>query len=719
MKIKDITIQNYKSIKNSVKIPLDGNNFYTFIGKNGSGKTNILKAIKVALSNSRNYYYDEKTDGKIIYHIVLEDAEIDEYFSCVEADEKSKDIYVTFNGANPETRSVDAPIYNIAAKKYREELDNILNNFKKAASKYLHALKEIEQSDYQNDCYVNLDIENEQGSLTRLESYEIERIKSGLEFQIKNIEEYIAQLFKNNNLIVNHTKPFYYINGFPFSFYQIREQQIHISPIVAHSLNLTTKQYETANKKLNIRIKEINYKLKNEYEEINKQLKLFENVCKRIENIIVSAEDKHYTEQDKIDKKFTSAMSKLKETVFRNCYYIDNENSLLFYEQNERRYRDNTTFYQENLNSQNPIYSAFDMFLKDNNFYQDKETIIDFKSLSEDRLEKAIKKINNEFLPSVLAKFDQSELIKFTLKKEENKLKLYVKEKSGENITFSNTSLGRRWYLTYQFIKALLKEGDCLFIDEPAAFLHPQAQIEIKEDLIKLAEKGIVVFITTHSPYMITDKLNSIYNVYMTETGTALQTFSDCDDLSNAIINELGVAKESDILFNLSKTALLVEGLRDKACIETFAKVLHYDISDYNIMPCNGSPILDITYLCINNNIKFKALLDRDNMSKPESWLLHKYGYKQYLEMIKNNSNCIFTPEIGEGKDIEDLFVREDKVKFFEKVKITDCHGNKQTKNKVSIEKLQNKIDRGSYCEETLNNFEHLFSKMGLKKLIN
>ena len=127
-------------------------------------------------------------------------------------------------------------------------------------------------------------------------------------------------------------------------------------------------------------------------------------------------------------------------------------------------------------------------------------------------------------------------------------------------------------------------------------------------------------------------------------------------------------------------------------------------------------------YTVENNLVNVEKRASCDSISKANVSVTnsnYKYGYKQYLEMIKNNSNCIFTPEIGEGKDIEDLFVREDKVKFFEKVKITDCHGNKQTKNKVSIEKLQNKIDRGSYCEETLNNFEHLFSKMGFKKLIN
>lgn len=74
---------------------------------------------------------------------------------------------------------------------------------------------------------------------------------------------------------------------------------------------------------------------------------------------------------------------------------------------------------------------------------------------------------------------------------------------NGDKVSFNNTSLGRRWYLTYQFVKALLQLGDILLIDEPAAFLHPQAQAEFKKELETLAHQGICVFYSTHSPYMI------------------------------------------------------------------------------------------------------------------------------------------------------------------------------------------------------------------------
>lgn len=47
-----------------------------------------------------------------------------------------------------------------------------------------------------------------------------------------------------------------------------------------------------------------------------------------------------------------------------------------------------------------------------------------------------------------------------------------------------------------------------------------------------------------------------------------------------------------------------------------FAIKLGYDLSDYYVFSCHGSSILVLTYLCIRQNIKFTALLDRDNEKK-------------------------------------------------------------------------------------------------------
>lgn len=62
MRLKQIEILKYKSIKNPVSIHFNEGKVITLIGKNGSGKTNILEAIKYAFS--RNLFYGrEKNEG--------------------------------------------------------------------------------------------------------------------------------------------------------------------------------------------------------------------------------------------------------------------------------------------------------------------------------------------------------------------------------------------------------------------------------------------------------------------------------------------------------------------------------------------------------------------------------------------------------------------------------------------------------------------------------
>ena len=270
--------------------------------------------------------------------------------------------------------------------------------------------------------------------------------------------------------------------------------------------------------------------------------------------------------------------------------------------------------------------------------------------------------------------------------------------------------MGRRWFLTYSFVKRLLKKGDFLFIDEPAAFLHPQAQIEFRKDLEQLAKGGVYVFITTHSPYMIPENWANVHNVTMAESGTQIQSFTDKDELCESIKEELGISRTSDILFNLSKTILLVEGVADKACIEKFARKLGYNLSNYHILPCNGSSIIGLTYLCIREKIKFKALLDADNKNKPKEWLNRQFGYKEYLEIIKNNKDCIFTPEDGARKCLEDCFSLQDTSRYFYEKKNLD--GSKEMKIDF------NKIEDGEvFTDETLKNFEQLFIKLGIPKI--
>lgn len=274
----------------------------------------------------------------------------------------------------------------------------------------------------------------------------------------------------------------------------------------------------------------------------------------------------------------------------------------------------------------------------------------------------------------------------------------------------NQTSLGRRWYLTYLFVKQLLKEGDCLFIDEPAAFLHPQAQEEIRDDLIRLSQKGIYVFIATHSPYMMPDDWNQIYNVSMEEKGTCVQAFSSGDELCEAIKEELGVKTVSDILFNLSKTILLVEGTADKACIEKFADLLGFSLKDAYIHVCDGDSILQVAHICSSNDIKYQAVLDNDNKYKTEKYRRSHPQYKKIIPHLTQSPNCIFIG-VGEKGSLEDYFSEENnKFSYYEA---------EQKKWKISPRLIKKAKTKDDFQVSTLQNFEQLFIKLGAPKLDN
>src|SRR3989344_743326 len=85
MKIKSITIENYRSIKDTVVLnvaPINGKQTFMLLGINESGKSNVLEAIAL-LDEARNFDYsrdchskneDEKKDISISYELDIASA---------------------------------------------------------------------------------------------------------------------------------------------------------------------------------------------------------------------------------------------------------------------------------------------------------------------------------------------------------------------------------------------------------------------------------------------------------------------------------------------------------------------------------------------------------------------------------------------------------------------------------------------------------------------
>lgn len=711
MEVQKIKILNYKSIKELIEIPFSNNGgLVTFIGKNGSGKTNILQAIRKTIAKQTGYYRGEKEAISSQYTLKVTKEEKEKYFSSVNVEKCGDEIVVDFTNGEEHVKKVQAPILTVSVGQYKTKLEKLFKRIKKAGKNYVDKLKGIEQK-FELSYYPNMQIVDEKDRISFLDSYKISYIENEIKRQIEEIREYLLSTFEKEYITIGDHLD-YSRRFMPFreiEFYQIASNKnIRVSSILAKSLGLNKEDIEKVNEKLNNEINEINKQLKTEYAILTDCLKEFNKIKEEIYDIFDEQEEKSYEIQERIDNEYKQFCRLLKDSIYRIGYYIDNEETLLFFNKNVGYNR--REFLNEYLNAKNPIWEAIHQFLLEHNYYKEEESILELDKIEESRLKYLEKKINKEFLSSLVSGFDKDEILGYRIAFNNKNVSIFVKEKSGEEIDINSTSLGRRWFLTYSFVKRLLKKGDFLFIDEPAAFLHPQAQIEFRKDLEQLAKGGVYVFITTHSPYMIPENWANVHNVTMAESGTQIQSFTDKDELCESIKEELGISRTSDILFNLSKTILLVEGVADKACIEKFARKLGYDLSNYHILPCNGSSIIGLTYLCIREKIKFKALLDADNKNKPKEWLNRQFGYKEYLEIIKNNKDCIFTPEDGARKCLEDCFSLQDTSRYFYEKKNLD--GSKEMKIDF------NKIEDGEvFTDETLKNFEQLFIKLGIPKI--
>lgn len=495
MKLVKIKIIKYKSIMNPIEINLENGNFRVFIGKNGCGKTNLLRAIKLALSKNIRYGQSQKEDMLAEYYLRLTPEERKSYFPDFDLTEENGLIKVIYNGNRPDVRMIEAPSVKIAVKEFREAAENILLKFQLASKRYIKNLRKIESSEMEDLAYINIDVENEKGMITPLREHYLDSVEDNIKRQKGEIEKLLQIFTEDFFRLDEHGSPSL-ITGisWPIQYYRIHEQSLKISPLVAKSLNLNKKKIETANQKLNTTIKQINQELEEDYQNVQTQIDRFEKLKKQIIDVFKKKEDERYSQEEARDNKRKKFISDLQEAVFVNCYYIDNEDTLLFYQRQSNEY-ERQQKQIENLNSRNPLEEAFHLFLLGKGIYKEGESFLEFSKLDPSIRKKFLQVINKEFLSQFVAQFDSLEIAGYVLKEENNRPVLYVLEKNGTEIDVNETSLGRRWYLTYLLIKSILKEGDYLLIDEPAAFLHPQAQAEIKKDLEQLSAHNISVFL--------------------------------------------------------------------------------------------------------------------------------------------------------------------------------------------------------------------------------
>ena len=290
-------------------------------------------------------------------------------------------------------------------------------------------------------------------------------------------------------------------------------------------------------------------------------------------------------------------------------------------------------------------------------------------------------------------------------------------DSSNNIMNISERSRGLRWYLSmFIDMKAnnLSDKKVIYLIDEPAVYLHPNAQKQVLEFLKSLTENQNQLIYATHSPYMIDpnefqkaralqkeDGITKIYNkIYNSELGKESKS-----ETLTPILSAIGL----DLRYNLGPSNqmlnIVTEGITDYMYISAMANYL--DIKGIYILPSVGAPNVDqLACILIGWGLDFKILLDYDKAGNDAAKKLKKLN----LEINKDYYFLTGKDEFNREDDnivIENLIYEQD----LDNMGI-DKDVDKTIKAKVFKSKVENKeVD---LSEQTVRNFEQLFEILGV-----
>lgn len=490
MRLIKIELGNYKSIIAPVSVNFQNGMPTVLIGKNGSGKSNILEAVEHIAGTNANLP-GKYNAGGIRYkaHICMEKDEFAKLFPY-EGYSEEKATFVA-SSSTKDTLHIDTIESEYIVPLLEKELvdvRSIADELNTAIEDYEKTLQKIACDDWEALSLRGFELVDGKGNTTNYET-----LKSRASFfvdQVKRMVKLYADGIKSNNSFIFSNYHYGIGTLYPphteLVPFKLRYKKLELAPFEEKFIAIN----ETA--------------IKREITKINKRT---EAARQKIDELIskLKAQSERLMDTDTCGA-VTEFLRKVRHIFGDNCGYLLNEsNQVLFKDlqrENDNRYYD-------------PSRIVFEAYAKANN----KPKILEDK---EHKLSDTEIKEFGEWLNSNRPTFDEGMFKSITVSLgEKNAPVIKLKENNGQIVSLNETSAGRRWYFTYYFVKCTLSEGDTFIIDEPASMLHPSAQKEILKDLIDLSQKGIRVIYSTHSPYLIPKEWNCVGFVCM-ENGTTV-----------------------------------------------------------------------------------------------------------------------------------------------------------------------------------------------------
>ena len=500
MKITKIVIQNYKSIKEPLEINFRDSLPTVLIGKNGSGKTNILEALN-AIAEANGNYFGLRKELSMSYkvHIRLEKEDAERLFPSKSIDEKCE--FVACSGEDCKINRIESEYLVPLLRMEIDEISELAGELKDALDTYTKQLNKIAYGERNEQPLRGYQITDFHDSTTNYDT-----IKFHVEFVLEQTEKLIKSIIQNFcveecSFKFGYIPDYYQLGDLERLCFKLRYVKPDLAPFEEKFITIN----ETAIKR---EITKINKATKASCEKITVLLHELDERAKRLKGAL--SYDQIIPDNSGVFYKF---IREVRNCVGTKCAFLRNESSEVIFktEKQEREYfrsDRSRVILQTYLNR---VYSG-----------PDKDEIQ--KQISENKdfsLSEAALKEFEEYLNTTMPEFENGMYERIAVEQFDGKIPtILLHEKSGETVALNSTSAGRRWYFTYYFMKNTLENGDLFIIDEPAAMLHPIAQKEVLKELCELEKQGIKVIYSTHSPYLIPENWESVHFVSMGERGT-------------------------------------------------------------------------------------------------------------------------------------------------------------------------------------------------------
>lgn len=505
MHIKKIRIGNFKSLKQSQVIDLSSP-LITLIGKNGSGKTNVLDAL-FTLFDSRSA--NERMEMDFRFYLELSNEDLNSFKGVFKIEETDRIIeaYSTSDkhGLGININRIKSTLLNELMSSTEESIFSLSKELKKEMNSYKILIRDLAEDSY--DCEkLTIDVDFSVEDITNSSNYGhiFSSFSQELDNLVKKVSEIIGERRKGDELILS----FQYLSN-QFYLYRYGDFKLRY-----------TRPKLTKFEQKHIIINE--EAIKEEIDKINKksakQIAIIKNLYDRLKNkleTLSSLIEERYRFDDKEDNNFDRVLSRIISICNPKIYYLRNENSQLFF-RNDLRWNS----YYHSVDERT-ILENFIKYKYKTLEFNDINSKLENKKITADEIQKLsvdLETFINENLPS----FERNMIHRI---KVSDDLTFSIVEKTGDEIPFSLTNSGRRWFYTYFFVKGCLQPGDILIMDEPANNLHPEAQVFIRKDIEEISKKNKII-ITTHSPYMISPN-SYVYYIDMREDGTNLMSMDN------------------------------------------------------------------------------------------------------------------------------------------------------------------------------------------------